>query len=481
MFFFALIDAVMGAGIVALSIIGSIFLFSLAVFIHEFGHFIAARLLGLKTEVFSIGFGPAIWSRVIGGVKYQFSWIPFGGYVSLPQLDPTGMNKLQGDTEGEVLEEVAPWKKIIVAIAGPAGNLVLALVCAASIAWFAPADATGRSTLVGYVQPDSAADAAGLLAGDEIKAVDGNEVRSWTDFKIECHLLTAAGGSVKVDVIRAGKPLSLDVPVNLNVNNELSLIGGLVPAPAKWGVQGVTTDSPAAKAGLAPGDEIVAINGQPIRMHEQIGALTNTDKPIKIEILREGISKTLTMIPEYNDTLKRHLIGMATGLVVQVPYQWMEARTITDQLASDSRSIFRLLRALTAPKNKGESKRAAKAMGGPVMIAAAFYQVVQTTIWNCLGFIRLICINLAILNLLPLPVLDGGHVLFALYAMIFRRNPNPKVINALVNVFAYLLIGLMILFIFRDVVRLIPSETEITDMSKPAQFEQPAAQPVQEK
>ena len=118
-----------------LSIVLALFLFSFAVFIHEFGHFLAARLLGMKADVFSIGFGPALWKRTFRGTEWRISAIPFGGYVSLPQLDPEAMKGIQGD-HGESLPPAPPWKRIIVAFAGPFGNLVLAAVCAVAIFFF---------------------------------------------------------------------------------------------------------------------------------------------------------------------------------------------------------------------------------------------------------------------------------------------------------------------------------------------------------
>ena len=125
-------------------------LFSLAIFIHEFGHFLAAKFLGFKIDAFAIGFGPAIWKRRIGGVEYKIGCIPFGGYVALPQLDPSGMEKVQGEqvsdrkeTEEEDVPDIAPWKRIVVAVAGPFGNVVLAVVLASPI--FAPGVRTGWS------------------------------------------------------------------------------------------------------------------------------------------------------------------------------------------------------------------------------------------------------------------------------------------------------------------------------------------------
>ena len=187
------------------SIILVIMLFSLAVFIHEFGHFLAARKLGMKVDAFSIGFGPAIWKKKVDGIEYRVSWILFGGYVALPQLDPAGMEKIQGkheekgkegdatkDAEPEEPAEIVPdapaWKRIVVSIAGPFGNIVLAVFLAVLLA-VVPWTRFGElGTEVGGLVSDGPADGSGIVAGDTVTAVGSHPVNTWYELLIEVQM-----------------------------------------------------------------------------------------------------------------------------------------------------------------------------------------------------------------------------------------------------------------------------------------------------
>ena len=542
-----------------LSIILALFLFSFAVFIHEFGHFLAARLLGMKADVFSIGFGPALWKRTFRGTEWRISAIPFGGYVSLPQLDPEAMKGIQGD-HGESLPPAPPWKRIIVAFAGPFGNLVLAAVCAVAIFFFAPDEAIGASTTVGMVEPDSAADQAGIRPGDRILSVNGNTVRSWTDFIVESYLNGGKDATVDVAVQRGEKTLTLSARLDTqpDSNEEVYIIGGLYPGPldigigdvapgspaeqaglrkgdiiltidgepflerpdlllarrdptvpltltvrnveesedaaprtvtltptaltdapeqftqppvlglsfrlrdlsaqtvtdesAAYNLEWVVPGSPAALAGMKPGDQVLSVNGQPFT---DIKTLTQREQPeapvtLTFRPAAGGEPRTLTLTPAVPPS-----IGIAISPYINAHLQWMAERGVLAQLNSDAMSVVRVLKALTVPKSEGEAKRAASGLGGPIMIFSIFVQVIQNGLWVCLGFLRLICVNLALLNLLPIPVLDGGHILFALYAIVRRKEPSARFIAVVTNVFVVLFLCLFAVLIYRDSMRLI--------------------------
>lgn len=351
-------------------IILCVLLFSAAIAIHEFGHFIVALKLGLRVERFSLGFGPALWKKTIRGVEYRISAIPLGGYVSIPDVDPEGTKALQGDkTTGRALSNCTPGKELLVAVAGPLMNIVLAVVLAVVLSLIPsakfgelPAEIGGLTDEFSEL-PCPARD-GGMMAGDIVLSVGGREVSTWSELQTEIQIADTRPTEF---VVRRGE-------------EELSL----TITPWRGEVTGVC----------------------------MIGA---------------------------------HSISNAAGSV-----GWMPARNPLKQLAWDAGSIFRVLKGLVTPK---EMKATGQALGGPVMIAEGIYASVRRDIWDGLGFMRFLNVNLAILNLLPIPVLDGGLIMFALIALIFRRRVPEKVIGALSGAFMVLLIALMCLLIFRDSIR----------------------------
>ena len=309
-----------------------VLMFSLAIAIHEFGHFIVALKLGLNVERFSIGFGPAIWKKTWRGVEYRLSWIPLGGYVSIPDVDPEGTKALEG-AKGEggaevsaapVKSRIPAWKELVVAVAGPAMNIVLAVVLAFVLAAVPSARFGERLAKTALVREGSAAEKAGVLPGDQVIKVGDHEVRTWTEMQTEV----------------------------------------------------------------------------------QITDCQETD----FTILRGEETLVLKITPERDAVSGACLIAAASTNGVRTS-AWMPDRNPLKQLAWDAGSIFRALKGLVTPK---EMKATSKALGGPILIAESIYGAVRRDIWDGLGFLRFLNVNLAVLNLLPIPVLDGGLILFAL-------------------------------------------------------------------
>lgn len=435
-----MLEIIYSAWTIIYSVFIALFLFGLTVFIHEFGHFIVARKNGLKILTFSIGFGKAIWQREKDGIVYKVGWIPFGGYVALPQLDPEGMERIQGG-EPVTFPAVSPWKKIAVAVCGPVGNILFAVV----LSWviFLGSDQPileETSAVVGLVDESSAAYEAGIRPGDTVIAVNGKPVKSWYDFMVES-LLGETDRSVDLTLLAVNTTKTVQIDID-DVEQTGQIVKGVDQAiPCLIGT--VNDDSPAARAGIQADDIIVQFNGTPIIGWFQFVEVVqeSPQEEISVVVKRDGQSIPLFLTPEYSEEYDRIMIGVSLGSFRVRPL---------DQLKNDASMITRVLKGLVTP---AESGKVAKNLQGPVGILGMLMMAIKAGLWTTLGLIRLINVNLALLNLLPIPVLDGGHILFALWEGITRRKVNAKVQAVLINLFAILLIGAMLLVTVNDIDR----------------------------
>lgn len=446
------------------TVFAALFLFGVTVFVHEFGHFIVARRCGLVVKTFSIGFGRAVVKWEKDGILYKIGWIPFGGYVSLPQLDPEGMEKIQGDETQEVYPEVSPWKKIAVAASGPLGNIALAVLLALAI-WLIPGSDAGTQIrpIIGSIETNCAAYAAGLRQGDEILTVNDTAIKNWYDFTVEALLKNS--DTVALDLRNAGVERHLNIPV-VKGDEGVRTIDGIEPAlPCLFGP--VIKGSPADLAGVQSGDTALSFNGVPVLGWEhftEVVQAADPGVPAALTVERKGETLELSIVPEYNKKYDRIMVGVQLG---GSGMPWMLYKNPIDQIKYDALAIVRVLKALVTP---AEAKQAAGGLGGPIAIFTILTMSIKMGLVNTLGLIRFLNINLAILNLLPIPVLDGGHIVFALWHGITRHKVNVKIQTVLINFFAVLLIGAMLVLSFNDIDRkfqikkffgrLIPAQTE---------------------
>lgn len=435
-----------------------IVLFGITIFVHELGHYITARLCGLVVEVFSIGFGPALWKTRHKGIVYKIGWIPFGGYVALPQLDPAGMRTIQS-SEGnaaqaggkEPLPPAAPWKKIIVSASGAGGNVLLAVAIAWLVYWIGmPGGPSERSAVVGFASPASKAYVLGLRTGDAVLEANGKAVTKWSEFQMEA----ALSREVRILFARPdGTRAQILVPTERGLLGEQSVVG--VEGRSLCMVLQVETGKSADKAGMLKNDLITAFNGVEVlsRAHliHLVDARRDLATPVVVERFVEGAvtAVTLTVTPEFDEEFRRARIGIHFNTKAVEPGVVMHPGP-ADQLREHASAIFRFLGALVTPKTAGP---ASKALGGPVAIVLSYWVIVRTSLMLAMSFTAFLNVNLAIINLLPIPVLDGGHIMFSLWELVTRRPVGAKAVNILVNVFAVLLIAVFLLLSVRDMDR----------------------------
>lgn len=412
-------------------------LFGAAIFIHEFGHYWVALKRGLKVEEFAIGFGPKIYSWKRGDVVWSIRAIPAGGFVKLPQMITS--EALEGSNDGEPLPPISPLSKILVAFAGPFMNVVFAFAIATLI-YYVGLPVAVNPPIVGYVDPQSAEAKLGVKEGDRIVKVDGKEVRSWQD--VQENAAFALTKTVPVVVERDGKDISFDLTTKESPMLGIKILD-LDPRDHPTVVQ-VMDNGAAKEAGLKANDVFLSFGGVPVVGQQQLIDLISKrpDKTTDIEIKRDGKRIAMQITPKYDPTAKAGRIGvMLTSSAITVyevqkpgPTPWAQVDRVVGIMGKTFSALW----------HHKETGVGAKDLSGPVGILGSLASQVMIDYRLALSFMVLLNINLAILNLLPIPVLDGGHITMALYEAIFRRPVSLKLQEYATGVFAILLIGFML-------------------------------------
>lgn len=440
-----------------------VLLFNLLIGVHELGHFLAAKWRGLKIDRFAIWFGKPIWKAKINGIEYALGWIPAGGYVALPQMATMEAIEGKGDTPVEQLPNVAPLDKIIVAFAGPLFSFLLA-VCFAVVVWQVgrPTMLSDNTTQIGWVDPHGPAAQAGLKGGDVILTIDGYPVKNfqptaYVSDSVKWRIITSTGTNIAIQYTRDGTnmPVAYVVPTNVPTpwyerrSLRQIFVDGANPAL----ISQIASNSPADRAGLKEGDEIVALNGQKIYSPDSIDyaqmMMSNGPvKPMTLTIRRDNNEFTRTLTPEtpLQPTNSFPMLGIleweeGTNTLLEHP-------TPLNQIQSSVAMIISTIQAITSPK----SHVGVQQLGGAVMIVRVYSNLFQDKDgWRrVLWFSVILNVNLALLNMLPLPVLDGGHILLSLLEVVRRRPISARVLNSIQSGFAMLLIGFMLYIAFFD-------------------------------
>ncbi|MGH7940137.1 MAG: RIP metalloprotease RseP [Limisphaerales bacterium] len=437
-----------------------VLLFNLLIGVHELGHFLAGKWRGLKIDRFAIWFGKPIWKTKIGGVEYALGWIPAGGYVALPQM--ATMEAIEGKTDTPVqqLPPVSPLDKIIVAVAGPLFSFLLA-VFFAFIVWGVgkPTTEGDNTTQIGWVDPTGPAWKAGLRAGDTILAIDGYPVKHFaatTQDSVTWRIITSEGPKIAIKYNRNGRiKMAYATPYyHPTYWYERKALRQILAAPAEPSiVDSVISNSPAAAAGLTNGDIITTMNGKkvysPLAIMSAEDAMSNGPvKPLTFTVVRgtRHFQRTLLAKKPVQPTNSPPSLGIVaylldTNISLVHPTPYAQVQTSVGQ-------IIGTLEAVLSPNIHVGVQQ----LGGAVMIARVYYNLFQSPdAWRqVLWFSVILNVNLALLNMLPLPVLDGGHILLSLIEVVRRRPVSARILNSIQTGFATLLIGFMLYIAFFD-------------------------------
>jgi regulator of sigma E protease len=419
------------------------------VLVHELGHFLAAKFFGMRVDRFSVGFPPRAFGKKIGDTDYCVSWIPIGGYVKI-----AGMVDESFDTEF-INEDPKPWEfrakpiwqRLIVICAGVIMNILLAIL----IFWgiiVVQGKSVKPVTEVGYVIAESPAAKAGFQVGDVIVNVNGEPTAHWEEVENSIYS-DALSGNLTVNIKRGGEMTSLKIGRPLTSEILESGLGwypaGIVPL-----VGSVETGKPADHAGLKPGDVILEMNGQRVSYYGLPGIVKQyAGKEAMIKWKRDGETKEARLTPTVDGKIGVGFSPIYTGPYENVHYSLFAAlpEGIKDAWNMSWMSMKGIYQIFVGRVSLSKS------VAGPIMIAKMATRSAEVGIINFLGFMALLSMNLAILNLFPFPALDGGHAMFLVYEGIFRREIPAKVKIALQQVGFVLLLVFMAFVLYNDIIR----------------------------
>jgi regulator of sigma E protease len=420
--------------------------FGASVFVHEYGHFWMARLRRMVVLGFSIGFGPKIFGWMDRhGVEWAVRWIPAGGFVKLPQMLTS--ETIEGAADPAV-PPASPVSRIWVALAGPVMNILFALAIA-SVIWLVGLPVPVNPPIIGYVEPDSAEARLGIREGDRMIRVDGKLVRRWQD--VQRFTVLARSQNIAVEIARGDSVSNYVLTAVVNPTFGLKLLN-LDPKDHPV-IMDLAPGGAAQEAGMAVNDQFISFGGVPVVGQSQLVELirAQTGKPAQVEVQRASQRMTFTVTPRVDPTSGVARIGVTIAPSRVLTYQLQRpGPTPWEQVSGVLVQMGELVGALAHSKETGVS---AKDMSGPVGIFGKLAADVNADIRLALSFLVMLNVNLAIINLLPIPVLDGGHITMALYEIITRRRVAPRFQEIATSAFAVLLLSFMAYVSFFDVVK----------------------------
>ncbi|MBK1792442.1 RIP metalloprotease RseP [Persicirhabdus sediminis] len=461
-------------------IVGVILVFNIIIFVHELGHYWAAKWRGLKIERFQIWFGKPIWSKTIGGVQWGLGSIPAGGFVALPQMAP--MEAIEGsNSSDEPLPPISATDKIIVAFAGPLFSMLLALLVAFGVWQVGKPANVLTSTTVGYVLPGKPAAEAGLKPGDNIIAVNGNPVDCFggrIDTGIRENVMLSEGDTIRITVERPGEENPIDLRMGFKIPDtrfwERKATRQIGYRPAEKSIVGlVLENSPAQVAGVKVGDVVVSMNGEKLWSSSQLVALAETAELIRLEVLRGDETLELSLVPikPTQPSKAKPELGIRWSPDLDFYNGEIVYPTPMESISDSMGMMKRTLQAVTSSK----SDIGVQHLAGPIGIGKSYFEMFKSQEgWRlALWFTVIFNVNLAVLNMMPFPVLDGGHITLAILEKIAGKPVNIKVLEVIQMSFVAVLFSLFIYVTSKDIGSFIPGQK--AEKQLPVKFADPAA------
>jgi regulator of sigma E protease len=423
-------------------------LIGVMILIHELGHFWAARAFDVKVEVFSFGFGPRLFGFRRGETDYRFSAILFGGYVKM-----TGEQPGEQETDDpRAYSKKSRTQRLIIAAAGPFMNVVLAIAVLTGLYMVSYEKVLNpEGSVVGHVIPDSPAAKAGIMPGDKVVRLNGKDNPDWEDIVTK---EIVSGVPLNVTMERNGHRFPLSLTPVMDEKEGLGSIGW--EGQNEIQVASVNDGYPAAAAGLKKGDLLVKVNGIPIHSHYTLPEVIRRSegKPATIEYVRNGAHHMVTMVPIYRNpdgTSMRWMIGVLPEIKLNIQKTSLSfPDALNESLVQNRKNaslIVEFLRGIV------ERRMSAKNLSGPIGIAHYATEAAEEGAGPFLQLMSVVSLNLAIFNLLPIPILDGGMILTLLIEMVMGRDLSLNVRETMLKVGFVFLMMLVVFVIYNDIAK----------------------------
>lgn len=436
------------------SIFGTILAFAIVfgviVFAHEIGHFFMGKLVRMKVEVFSWGYGKRIIGFKKGDTDYRLSLIPMGGYV-----------KFSGEEAFDRKDKLNPhdflakkrWQRFLVIVMGPVMNILLAvvLVMVINMIGVTVPEYQEQSPVIGWIEPGSPAAKANLKINDEIISINHQRTRTWAD--VELAVGTKPKRNISVQVKRGKKILNFELMTESRTDYEMGYAGFFGKILTQ--VAMVSPNSAAEKGGLRPGDIILAINGKPVYYYQFVDIIQKSPgKELEFLIERQGKRLTLKITPRLEGKIGKLGILQTPKSVIK-KYGFLAA--ISQSINQNVKLTFLVVNFV---KDLISGKASTRQLGGPIEIANFSYAAFRMGFLAMLSWIALFSLQLGIINLIPIPVLDGGQILVLALEGIFRRDFSPKVKQIVIQIGFTIFVFLIVFVILNDIQKRLPNGWE---------------------
>jgi regulator of sigma E protease len=423
-------------------------LIGIMILIHELGHFWAARFFDVRVEAFSFGFGPRLFGFRRGETDFRFSAILFGGYVKMAGEQPGEENA----SDPRSFQAKPRWQRLIIAFAGPAMNIILAVALLTGLFMvryprLANSDAPAA---IGFIAQGSPADQAGLQEGDVIVQVDDVRDPKWEDILLK--EVASAKKPIAIGYLRNGQRRHTAVTPVLDEKTGVGSAGWEEQNEVQ--IAGILSGMDAAKKGIKRGDVLLSVDGQAIRsmakLHDVIKR--SEGRAVPVTFRREGKILTTSITPSYSDSEGRYMIGVQLErpiVITQLSFPDALRESVRQNIKGAS-MIYQFLHGLV------ERRMSAKSLEGPIGIARLSGDAAREGPTAFFHLMALVSLNLAVFNLLPIPILDGGLILMLLIEMLMRRDMSLQFKEAIFKVGMVFLMAVVVFVLYNDISKLLP-------------------------